>query len=212
MKKLFTTLVIVSLVIQTVSAQKKSETSINKGNYTATFYFGAPDFLALSLKSAYELNNREKDQLSIKGSIPIGIHVSYFINDNLAIGGEISYESAQMKWRENEPFLGSDSTHVLISHNYLLNASRIRFLVILNYHFAIKKNSDWYVGFGLGYSHNPIRLITDAPDPVNVSSCFFPITAKTKVGFNYYLAKNIAINAEAGIGGPLLSIGMTIKF
>src|SRR4051812_8812897 len=108
MKKLFTTLVIVSLVIQTVSAQKKSETSINKGNYTTTFYFGAPDFLALSLKSAYELNNREKDQLSIKGSIPIGIHVSYFINDNLAIGGEISYESAQMKWRENEPFLGND--------------------------------------------------------------------------------------------------------
>jgi hypothetical protein len=212
MKNLFTPSIILLLFIQTVKAQSTSKRSIDKGDITLTPSVGFPNFLAISLKNTYELSDQKKDLLRIRKSIPIGMIASYHIGNNLSVGGEISYESSQIKWRENETLVGNDSTSIKGDHYYLLNASRIRFLVLLDYHFIIRKKSDWYFGFGLGYSHNPIKLETDATSTSNVSPCFFPVTAKTKIGFNYYLARSIAINAEAGIGGPLLSIGMTIKF
>jgi hypothetical protein len=210
MKILSTLFIIMPMFyIQSVKAQASSTIANNKGDTGITLYLGFPNFLIPSLKSAYELADQKKEQLNIRASVPVGINAFYMINDNLALGGEVSYESAKIKWRENETFFGTDSTPV--THNYLLNATRIRLLAIANYHFIIKKRSDWYFAFGLGYNYNPISLETDAMSSFNDSPCFFPLTAKTKMGCNYYLTKNLAINAEVGIGGPLLSIGTTVK-
>ncbi|HET6226093.1 MAG TPA: hypothetical protein VFF27_07420 [Bacteroidia bacterium] len=209
MKNLFTTFLLLTLSIQFVKAQESSRTNADKGNIITTAYMGFPNFLVPAIKDAYELTGPRKEQLDIRASVPIGIQASYRINNKLDIGAELSHESAKIKWRENETLFGSDSTK--ITHHYLLNAARIRLLVIANYHFKIKKNMDWYFGFGLGYNYNPIKLETDGIASVGNSPCFFPITAKTKLGFNYYLIKNLALNAEAGIGGPLLSLGITFK-
>jgi hypothetical protein len=214
MKKFLTPFIISLLFVQPIKSQTTPNSAINKGNISTTPYFGFPNFLTASLKNVYELADHKKDQLTIKGSVPVGIAVSYLIKENLAIGGEIGYESTEVKWRENETLMGNDSTNFPYIHNYFLKASRTRILIILNYHFVIRKRSDWYIGFGLGYNHTFAKLHTNAPNIGNYdsSSCFFPVSVQTKLGFNYYFTKNIAFHADAGIGGPLVSIGITGKF
>ena len=215
MKNLFKPFIVLSFFIQTLKAQTNSQKVINKGDVTATAYFGFPNRLPTALKSAYKLNDHTNDQLDIKNSVPLGLTISYFVNSALAIGGEISYERTQIKWRENETMMGNDSTIISYSHHYTLNASKVRLLIILNYHFAIREHSDLYFGFGLGYSHSKTNLDIEFPHTSsysNVPPCFFPVSTRTKVGVNYYLTKKVAINAEIGIGGPLLSMGITGNF
>jgi hypothetical protein len=214
MKNQLTSFVTLLLFTQIIKAQTSPEIAINRHDIFITPSIGFPNFLTSGIKDAYKLNEPNKEQLSSKSSIPFSINASYQINQNLATGVEVSYESTQIKWRENETLLGNDSTNIPVTYLYSLDASRIRILLILNYHFAVKKHIDWFFGFGLGYSHNTTKLTTDATNTLyeNISPCFLPISTRTKVGVNYYFLKDIAVNAEVGIGGPLVSLGITAKF
>jgi hypothetical protein len=214
MKNPFTSFIILLLFTLTIKAQTSSKIAINRGDIFITPSIGFPNFLTSRIKEAHKLNEPNKVQLSSRSSVPLGINASYEISQNIAMGTEISYESTQIKWRENETLIGNDSTTIPVIYHYTLNASRIRVLVILNYHFAVREHTDWYFGFGLGYSHNTTKLTTEATNTFyeNLSPCFLPISTRTKVGVNYCFLKNIAVNAEVGIGGPLVCLGITAKF
>jgi hypothetical protein len=213
MNNYFTSFIALLLFIQTVNAQQGPKIGINRGDVLITASVGFPNFLTARIKDAYQLNEHNRDQLSNRSTIPVDINVSYQVNNNLAIGAEVSYESAQIKWRENETLLGNDSTNTTVTYRYALNASRMRVLAILNYHFAVIKYSDWYLGFGLGYSHNIVRVASEPTNTIynTIPSCFLPVSTRTKIGINYHLKENLAVNMEAGIGGPLLSLGITFK-
>lgn len=204
------------IVIQSATAQTASgDKSIHKGNITFTPYFGFPNLLTAALQNTYELTNQKKEQLSITGVGPVGLRASYFITDHLAIGGEISYTSSSVQWTEKGTIKLNDSTSAPYTYSFKLKAPRIRTLVRLNYHFATTEHRDWYAGIGAGYNNTRIQLETNAPyirDFDILSLYFLPLSARIHLGFNYYFTKNIGINAEVGLGGPLGSIGITGKF
>jgi hypothetical protein len=215
MNKTITISLILSLHILSAKAQTLSQKSIQKGNITVTSYFGFPNKLITTFKSDAELANHNKKQLTINGCGPIGISASYLVADNLGVGGEISYTSARIQWKESELTGANDSTTINPVYHFILQAKRIRVLVKLNYHFVTREHSTWYFDAGLGYNHTAIKLDTDAPgmSENNFSSlCLLPLSAQTNIGFTYFLTKNIGINAEAGIGGPLISAGIMAKF
>jgi hypothetical protein len=215
MKKYSPVLVILFLSIKLIKAQETSIRSVSKDNLITIPYFGFPNFLTAALQDMHEITNRKKEQLSISDFGPIGLCASYLVSDNLALGGEISYESTHIQWKENEMGNVVDSTNNAYTYTYNLQATRIRMLVKLYYHFLVREHSDWYLGFGLGYNHVPVKLYTNAPyarDHDIPSGCFMPVSARTNVGYNHFFTKNLGINAEVGIGGPLISIGITAKF
>jgi hypothetical protein len=214
MKKNINTILIFLLLIHATTAQTVSNKSVQKGTVITTPYYGFPNFLTATLKNANEVINQEKEQLHPIGFGPVGMSASYLVTDNLAVGGEVSYASARIQWKEHETLQVADSAGIPRTYHFVLQAQRIRILIKLNYHFAITQHSDWYLDMGLGYNHTPIKLVTDAPfhDHDISSLCFLPLSAQTNLGFSYYFTKNIGVNAQVGIGGPLVAVGVTAKF
>jgi hypothetical protein len=202
-------------VPQPGTAQEPVLKSVYKERITITPYMGFPNLLAAAVQNMYELTNQKKEQLSITGVGPLGIRAAYFITDHLSIGGEVSYASTSIQWKETRAIKLTDSTMVPYTYSFRLHAPRIRTLVKLNYHFAITEHREWYAGGGVGYNNTRIKLDTDAPyirDYDILSLYFLPLSARLNLGFNYYFSQHVGLNAEVGLGGPLASVGLTVKF
>lgn len=217
MKKLncFASIFLSIFLHQTLTAQTQPVKPFQKGSVTLTPFFGFPNLLTAAIQNTYELTNQKKEQLTIEGVGPFGIRAQYFITDHIAVGGEISYASTTIQWKEKGTIKLNDSTSVPYYYTFKLKAPRIRTLVKVNYHFATSEHRDWYVGLGMGYNNTRIKLETDAPyirDYDILSLYFLPVSARLNFGFNYYFTKHIALNAEVGLGGPLASIGLTAAF
>ncbi len=214
MKKVIDLLVVFSFLMHNVNGQNESGQSVYKRDIIITPYIGFPNVLTTVLKNANELANPKKEQVSISAFGPIGINAFYLLTDKLAIGGEMSYSSTEIQWKESGFLEVNDSAGILYTYRFLIQAPRIRILGKLNYHFATGKHHDWYLGFGLGYNYTRIKLLTNAHgnDYKIPALCFLPFSARTNLGFNYYFTKNVAVNAELGIGGPLTLVGITCKF
>lgn len=201
--------------VQTTLAQDTPLTPARKGAITITPYFGFPNLLTAALQNTYELTNQKKEQLRITGIGPIGVRAGYFITDHLAVGGEVSYASTTIQWKESGTLQLNDSTAVPYTYSFRLKAPRIRTLLRLNYHFAITQHHDWYAGLGIGFNNTRIKLDTNAPyirDYDILSLYFLPVSTRLNFGFNYYLKKNIGLNMEVGLGGPLASVGIIAAF
>lgn len=209
MKK-FKPLIISLSIIQLGYAQTTLPT-VQKGDIILTGSYGVPNFLTTALKDAYELPTHENLDVTSSGSI--ALRGSYSISNILSVGLEVDHSSSCIQWQVNSTHIPDDSINTPSSHTFSLQASRLRILGILNYHFYIRERYNLYFGFGLGYNHLNINFGMNRPgDHEMASPCLLPVSARTKVGFNYYLNKAIAINSEIGIGGPLASIGITGRF
>ena len=203
------------LITYKSNAQSSPAPFENKHRVTVTPFFGFPNLLTTALQNTYELTNQKKEQLSIEGIGPIGIRISYFITNHLTVGGEISYASTTIQWKEAGTIKLSDSSSIPYTYSFKLEAPRIRTLLKVNYHFAITEHRDWYAGAGIGFNSTRIKLDTDATyvrDYDILSLYFLPLSARINFGFNYYFTKYIGINAEVGLGGPLASIGFLLNF
>jgi len=210
------TFIVSFVLVHTVSSQiTPALKSVHKGSVTVTPYMGFPNLLTAAIRNTYELTNQKKEQLTIHGVGPIGLRAEYFIIDHLSIGGEVSYASTSIEWKEKGTLKLPDSTTIPYMYSFKLKAPRIRTLVKLNYHFATTEHTDWYTGVGIGYNSTRINLTTDAPyirDYDILSLYFLPLSARINFGFNYYFTKYFGINAEVGLGGPLGSIGISGRF
>lgn len=215
MKKLASLFLIWMVSTQFSHSQTTSERLVPTGKIFITPFIGFPNLLTTVVENAYELSNHPIEQLHVKSIGPIGIGASYLITDRLALGGEVSYASTSIEWKEKGTAAENDSTKFSIPYRFELKAPRLRILVKLNYHLAMFKHNDLYLGFGMGYNYTRIRLDTDAPyvkDFDFLSFCFLPISARINLGYSYYFTKNIGLNAEVGLGGPLVAVGITGRF
>jgi hypothetical protein len=215
MKKLVSLFLVCISSTQFSLSQTNPETPVTTGKTFITPFIGFPNLLTTVIQNAYELSNHQIEQLHVKSIGPIGIGASYLITDRLALGGEVSYASTSIEWKEKGTAAENDSTKFSIPYRFELKAPRFRILAKLNYHLAMFKHNDLYLGFGMGYNYTRVRLDTDAPyvkDFDFLSFCFLPLSARINVGYSYYFAKNVGVNAEIGLGGPLIAVGITGRF
>jgi opacity protein-like surface antigen len=109
--------------------------------------------------------------------------------------------------------LNNDGT-VFQTYDVKANLSRVRLQARFNYHFIENDNVDAYFGVGAGTNFRKYTLTTDYPnyDDDSETGTLLPFSLRLAVGTRYYFTENIGINAEIGIGGPVLSGGISIKF
>lgn len=192
---------------------KAQDDPVRKGNVISTIYIGFPNSFTKLVKNTYGLKGTEKEQVSIKSFPPVGVSISYIISDHIAFGAEVNYSSAHVQWKETARAMYPDDSSRSV-YNFNLQAASLQGLIKLNYHFKVKKSIDWYLGFGLGYNYTPVKLYTNAPyrsEYDRLSLCVIPISPRINVGYSYYVTQKIGINAEIGIGGPLVSVGIAYK-
>ena len=95
---------------------------------------------------------------------------------------------------------------------------RLRFQVVYTRHFFVDRprvNTYFYTSLGINLKFNKFKEETQEGLP-NYSSFDvsrgFPISSRLCYGLRYNFSESMSLHTELGLGGPLLSIGLTAKF
>jgi hypothetical protein len=93
--------------------------------------------------------------------------------------------------------------------------TRLRLQGRLNFHLPITQpNADSYIGLGFGTNN---RWVRDYKNGVldrelkGSSAILIPFSMRVCYGYRYYFSYRLGIVGEIGIGGPLLSFGLSYK-
>lgn len=184
-----------------VSAQ-----AVSQGNIIIDPYYGFPNWGAKLASSASNL-----DGINVTGIGPAGLRAEYMVADNFGIGIDFIYNSFNIKGSVDS--LNPNGT-VYKTYDVKTFAQRYRVHLRMNYHFVSTDVVDAYVGFGVGANIRRFGLTTDYPDYDGgaVSGSLIPVSARLALGMRYYFTDNLGLNLELGIGGPMLSGGLSLKF
>jgi hypothetical protein len=205
MKKLsigiLTALTLVFGVNQQVSAQ------VEQGSIIIDPYYGYPNF---GKKFADAIVSDSAENVDITGIGPAGLRAEYLISDNFGVGFDFIYNSVGVKY--NYTVTDGTGTH---SYEDKINQQRFRVQLRMNYHFVQTDVMDAYVGFGAGT--NIRRFSTESTDPNFIApdaltGALIPVSIRLALGSRFYFTDNIGLNVELGLGGPVLSGGISIKF
>jgi hypothetical protein len=91
---------------------------------------------------------------------------------------------------------------------------RLRFHARLNFHLLTgSPQSDSYIGIGAGTNNRWITSIKDGEVKTFKGSdaSILPISMRICYGYRYYFGYNWGITGEVGLGGPLVSFGVSYK-
>lgn len=194
-----------------VSAGKLQAQAVQKGNFMLDAYYGFPN-LTTGILRAIAVGATDDPNLKVTGLGPFGAKASYMVTDNIGLGLDFYYASSGFEYNNT----GNDSTGTPFSYNYSLQNPRPRILARFDYHFGVSEIVDLYGSAGLGYSGSRYKLVTDDPifDLSNyaLKAIRNPIAFRMAFGAKFYFVKNFGATAEIGVGGPLLTVGLSGKF
>ncbi len=144
----------------------------------------------------------DADLANTNGVAPIGIRIENNFTPTLSITLDAFFNSVKSRFEEN-------------GFPTLVSSARTRILVGFNYHIPdinVEK-LDLYGGLALGASTRSINAESDNPN-FNQNDYLLnssPISGRFRVGGRYFFNENFGVNVELGIGGPLMSFGLTYR-
>ncbi|MES2680242.1 MAG: hypothetical protein V4635_10170 [Bacteroidota bacterium] len=140
---------------------------------------------------------------------PVGIVYEHLLSDGFGLGVEFGYSQSTLHYYD-VPDFNQNKT----KFEYTLNASTLRAMVRLNFHFAGSKKFDAYWLISTGYRHVVFSYTTNDPY-IGIEPSFFsmsPIGVKPGIGFRYFFNNYIGLNLEIALGTPILGGGVSFKF
>jgi opacity protein-like surface antigen len=176
---------------------------LNKGNILIDAFYGGPYLLGIATKLAY-------DSLHLKGYHVFNFHnynqfgfkFQYLLNEQVDVGIEYTHALATFDY---------EGKHATI---YTAGIRKQRILGKINVHFATSTKVDPYVTFGAGFNRS--KLFFTEPgiasvDLKNNSIFLAPFSFRAGIGLRYFFTAKFGLNAEIGVGGPLMQAGFTVK-
>jgi hypothetical protein len=186
-----------------------------------TGYYGFPNFAKFSITD----NGFNNNSALRKVINPCGIRGEYMVGDKIAIGFDFIYNSAHQKYTDsltsdvyNTSTQLTDTITIITAEEYSMQ--RIRFMARINFHFDTSNpNFDPYFGIGLGTNNRyrkywvdgVLQQSTPSSNGIYSSSIVLPISMRLCLGMRYSINQRIALNLELGLGGPLMSAGLSFK-
>ena len=121
------------------------------------------------------------------------------LTDKMGVGIEGTWASATVRYIGNNGLI------------YTAGVDKIRVLAKMSFHFATGEKVDPYLTWGLGYKNT--NVYTNEPSAVNdISLNIVPIAFRVGIGMRYFFTDMIGVNAEVGLGGPMMQGGLSLKF
>lgn len=137
-----------------------------------------------------------------------GLRYDHLLNPGFSLGIDFYY----LQRRSTGTM--TDSSGIQSDAEYVVN--RFKTQIRLAYHFPISNpNLDVYLGGGIGINNQTRKLLINGEltsrdeYPFNL---YFPVSLRTYAGLRYSFAKHFGVNAELGIGGPILNVGFHCRF
>ena len=177
-------------------------------------YLGFPNFGRFSSPLGIDTSILEKQDQSFSGIGPSGFRYSYMFSDALSIGIDLMYNTLNEKYRISQDVF-MNNAWTTINKNMLISTQGLRVQVRMNFHFlASNAMSDSYLGVGFG-TNNKWKKISQNGNVIEKISgseaVIFPFSLRLCYGYRYFFNYNWGINGEVGLGGPLLSVGLSYK-
>ena len=176
-------------------------------------YLGFPNLGRLSAQ-IIDTSILEKQDQKFSGIGPSGFRYSYMLSDAFSLGIDLIYNSLSEKYRTSQDVF-MNNTWTTINKNMLVSTQRLRIHVRMNFHFsAFSDMSDSYLGLGFG-TNNKWKKTSENGNVIEKISgseaVIFPFSLRLCYGYRYFFNYNWGIHGEVGLGGPLLSLGLSYK-
>lgn len=192
------------LVFSLSGFQNVSSQIVEEGNVVIDVYYGWPNLYTTTLKSLYA-ENAVDNSVDIGSVGPLGVRFEFMMSDKVGVGLDGGYVNTWLEYDEKD--ISSDTIY-----NYKVSVPKVHALFKINFHFSQSDKLDAFAGFGVGYRNRQFKLETNDPNESFDFESIIPVGLRVNLGFRYYLTDNIGLGAEMGLGGPLLSFGVSAKF
>ena len=191
----------------------------SKWNMVNDPYYGFPNYTSLfpGLKSSILGAVKDDENISnidSRGSGPTGLRTEFFLNNWFGIGVDAIYSGSSVSYDR----LDSIVDGISYTNSYERKMSRVRIQARFNFHFPVKKKRlDMYGGIGIGSNAKYRSTFVNGVKTEDKSGFWngfptLPISMRTCWGFRYYFSRFVGMNFEIGIGGPLISTGVSSRF
>lgn len=207
--KCFTAIVFIALGFNGFSQ------GVGLGNIIIDPYYGYPNF-GKSYAQAVEDANTSGVDFKAGGIGPAGLRIEYMVADRIGLGADVIYNSNVVSFSSvDSVYNGTTDTWSTETNSYEYKMQRVRAQLRINYHFNITSpDFDSYIGVGAG-TNNRFRTTTENGVEVEGNGLddftLLPFSIRLCAGARYYFSDNFGINTEIGIGGPVISLGLSVK-
>ena len=155
-----------------------------------------------------------KQDQKFSGIGPSGFRYSYMFSDAFSIGIDLMYNSLSQRYKTSQDVYMNNGWST-INKNMLVSTQRLRVHVRMNFHFsAFSDMSDSYLGVGFG-TNNKWKKTSENGNVIEKISgseaVILPFSLRLCIGYRYFFNYNWGIQGEVGLGGPLISLGLSYK-
>jgi hypothetical protein len=202
---------ILALAAVNVNAQANSQ-----GNFIVDAYYGAPNIGKKFYSSIEDASGTSSFKAT--GIGPMGIRAEYMVADRVGVGVDVIYNSNNVTYTAiDSTYNGNTDTWTASNHDYKRTMNRVRVQARFNYHFDVSNpDLDAYFGVGAGTNSRYRKFYDNGTevlsDDFKGSGTLIPVSFRLCTGLRYYFTENIGVNAEIGLGGPLVSAGLSVRF
>lgn len=192
------------------SAANANAQGVEKGNFMFDLYYGAPN-IGKSVAKSFTADANNYKSNNARGIGPAGVRFEYMLSDNFGLGVDFIYNSAAFDLKYDS--LKQDQT-LYKTYTATAKMERVRIHLRFNYHIEMTEDLDVYLGLGAGTNSRVWSIDSNEPGYEfrnTKMGTLLPVSMRFAVGLRYYFTPNIGINTEIGLGGPLVSAGLSIK-
>lgn len=192
--------------------------ALSQGNIVVDAYYGFPNLGKSFYKSLEDASNIEG--YKAKGLGPMGVRAEYMVSDRIGLGIDLIYNSNRITYTQiDSTYDGNTDTYQVTRNESERLMQRLRVQARINFHFEIDNpDLDAYFGVGAG-TNNRFRKYWENGVEVNdtytsgaSNLTLVPVSFRLCTGLRYYFTENVGVNMEIGLGGPLVSGGVSLKF
>jgi opacity protein-like surface antigen len=181
---------------------------VKEGTILVDAYYGFPFWWGTLLKAANNsAGGTAVTDAKVTNTNHIGGRFEYMVNEKIGIGAEYTYAKASVTYTE----IISNGSGGTTSNSYTDAIIKQRAMLRMGIHFGESDKFDPYMCFGAGYKGSTYK--SNYPGASGSTTFnFVPVAIRIGGGFRYFFTENIGVNAEVGIGGPLVQGGISVKF
>ncbi|MBC7390149.1 MAG: hypothetical protein H7329_13110 [Opitutaceae bacterium] len=206
-------ILVITFIISFYHSYSQEIVNEKKNKIYLDAYWGGPQLTPIVI-------NSNMNKVHAKGLGPFGARADFFLSDRHSLGVDVNYMQI---------YLSSTSTFYVTENGMKSGAplnsytfSKLRVYLRYAYHMIQKDKIDFYLHAGIGasiWSPNQIKIeeVNSASNGYTTSVKYVevknavPIGFRTGIGFRYLFTKNIGLNVDLGLGGPLLTAGLTLR-
>jgi outer membrane protein W len=192
MKKVITILVSAMLIFVS-NYNATGQNCVKQGNFIIAGFYGYPYIAGAAIKTITQ------NVSNVKNLNHVGGKLEYMVSDKIGLGVEVTYASVSATYQDDSTLLW-----------YKAGINKLRVLPKMNVHFGTTESIDPYFTVGAGYKSTTIYA--EGPeDSGSIKINLIPLAMRVGVGLHYFFTDYVGINAEVGIGGPAIQVGLAVK-